>query len=97
MVTVGQTTVYQAKDPDSAQRLAQVLSDDTAKRPGSAAAAAVPGLPQSRCVRIDDSGGLVPRYWCIASVDRYAFKAVARELDNAQQELAAQYRILTTS
>lgn len=96
VVSVGQTTVYQAKDPDSARRLAQVLSDDTAKSPGSEAAAAVPGLPQSRCVRVDDSGGLVSRHWCIASVDRYAFKAVARQLDNAQQELAAQYRILTS-
>jgi hypothetical protein len=96
VVSVGQTTVYQTTDPDSAQRLAQVLSDDTAKRPGSEAAAAVPGLPQSRCVRIDNSGGLVQRHWCIASVDRYAFKAVARQLDNAQQELAAQYRVLTS-
>jgi hypothetical protein len=29
------------------------------------------------------------------SKSRYAFKTVARQLGNAQQQLAAQYRILT--
>lgn len=95
VVSVGQTTVYQTKDPDSARRLAQLLGDETAKSPGAAAVPAVPGLPQSRCIRIDDSG-LVSRHWCITTVGRYAFKAAARQLDNSQQALAAQYRILTS-
>jgi hypothetical protein len=94
VVSVRQTTVYQARDPDSAQRLAQTLADDTARRPASQPAPMVPGLPASRCVRIDEEGGLVPRYWCIDAVDRFAFKAVARQLDNAHQQMAAQYRIL---
>jgi hypothetical protein len=42
-----------------------------------------------------DAGGLVPHFWCIATADRYAFKTAARQLANAQQQLAAQYRILT--
>jgi hypothetical protein len=96
VVSNGQTMVYQTKDADSAQRLAQALSDDTEKSPGSQPAPAVAGLPQSRCVQIIDSGGLVTRYWCIATVDRYAFKAIAREYDNAAQQLAAQYRVLTS-
>jgi hypothetical protein len=95
VVSVGQTTVYQAKNPESAQRLAQALGDDTARRPASHSAPAVPGLPQSRCVRLDEENGLVPRYWCIATVDRFAIKAVARQVDNAHQQLAAQYLILT--
>jgi hypothetical protein len=39
------------------------------------------------------SDGLVPRYWCLAG--RYAIKAVARQLDTAYQQIAAQYRMLT--
>jgi len=95
VVSVGQTTVYRAKDPESAQRLAKALGDDTARRPASHSAQAVAGLPQSRCVRLDEENGLVPRHWCIATVDRFAVKAVARQLDNTHQELAAQYLILT--
>jgi hypothetical protein len=72
-----------------AQRAGHKRSPTTLPR-----AAAVPGLPQSRCPRIDDSGGLVPRNWCIATIDRFAFKAVARQLDKAHQQMAAQYRIL---
>lgn len=94
IVSTSQTTVYQAMDPASAQRLAQALGDGTAQLPASQPAPAVPGLPQSRCLRIDEEGGLIPRYWCIATADRFAFKAVARELDNAHQQMAAQYRIL---
>lgn len=94
VVAVSQTTVYQAADGDGAERLARALGDDTAARPASQPASAVPGLPQSRCVRIDDSGGLIPKHWCIATAGRYAFKAVARQLDNAHQQMAAQYLML---
>ncbi|MGH3552439.1 MAG: DUF7373 family lipoprotein [Mycobacterium sp.] len=95
VVSISQTTVYRAGDPDGARRLAQSLGDATAQRPASQPAAVVPGLPGSRCVRIDGEGGLVPRYSCIAAADRFAFKAVARQLDNARQQIAAQYLILT--
>ncbi|MGH3556561.1 MAG: DUF7373 family lipoprotein [Mycobacterium sp.] len=94
VVSISQTTVYRAGDPDGARRLAQSLGDATAQRPASQPAAAVPGLPASRCVRIDGEGGLVPRYSCIAAVDRFAFKAVAREENNAHQQMAAQYLIV---
>lgn len=95
VVSIGQTTVYRAKDAAGARRLAQALGDDIAKRPGSQPAPTVPGLPASRCRQIDAESGLVPRYSCIATFDRFAFKAVARQLDNAQQQMAAQYLILT--
>jgi hypothetical protein len=44
---------------------------------------------------LDDAGGLVPHFWCIATDDRDVLKTVARQLANAQQQLAAQCRILT--
>jgi hypothetical protein len=94
-VATNLTTVYQAKDPASAQALAQTYSDVAGKTPGAQAASPVPGLPQSRCTRVAGANGLVPRYWCLAAGDRYTIKAIARELDNAHQQVAAQYRMLT--
>ncbi|MGO4444469.1 hypothetical protein AB4Z42_14030 [Mycobacterium sp. 2YAF39] len=94
-VAVSQTTVYQARDAAAAQRLAQALGDDTAQRQAAQPAAEVPGLAGSRCVRIDGAGGLIPHHWCVATSGRYTFKAVARELNNAHQQMAAQYLMLS--
>jgi hypothetical protein len=45
---------------------------------------------QQRPRRCDDgSPATLPHHPCIASVDRYAFKTVARQLGNTQQQLAA--------
>lgn len=94
-VSVNLTTVYQAKDPAAAQTLAQAYGDNVAKMPSAQAAPPVPGLPQSRCTKVAGAGGLVPRYWCLSGADRYTIKAIARQLDTAHQQVAAQYRILT--
>jgi len=94
-VSVNLATVYQAKDPASAQTLADAYSDIAAKTPAAQAASPVPGLPQSRCTRVAGANGLVPRYWCLAASGRYTVKTVARQLDSAQRQMAAQYRILT--
>lgn len=93
-VSVNLTTVYQAKDPAAARTLAHAYSDAAAKSPAAQAASPVPGLPESRCTKVAGPGGLVPRYWCLANAGRYAIGAIARQLDNARQQIAAQYRIL---
>jgi len=94
-VAINLTTVYQAADPARAQTLAEAYSDTAAKTEGAQPAPPVPGLPQSRCTRVPEAGGLIPRYWCLAAAGRYTIKAVARQVDNAHQQIAAQYRILT--
>jgi hypothetical protein len=94
-VSTNLTTIYRAKSPDSAHKLVQVYSDALTAAPAAQAASGVSGLPQSRCTRIPGSGGLVPRYWCLAAADRYMIKTVARQLDTAHQQAAAQYRIIT--
>jgi hypothetical protein len=93
-MATSKTTIYRARDAAGARRLAQMLGDDATRRPAAQPAAAVAGLPQSRCVRLQELGGPLTRNWCIAAVDRFAFKAVARQLDDAQQQMAAQYRML---
>jgi len=94
-VAINRTTVYQTRTPEQAQKLVQAYSDAVAATPAALAASAVPGLPQSRCLRIPGAGGLVPHHWCVAAAGRYMIKTVARQLDTAQQQVAAQYRILT--
>jgi hypothetical protein len=94
-VSINLATLYQAKDPASAQTLASAYSDVAAKTPGAQSASPVPGLPQSRCTRVAGSNGLVPRYWCLATSGRYVMKTVARQLDSAHQQMAAQYRTLS--
>jgi hypothetical protein len=94
-VSINLTTLYQAKDAAGAQTLAQTYTDIAVKTPGAQAASPVPGLPQSHCTRVAGSNGLVPRYWCLASAGRYTIKTIARQLDSAYQQIAAQYRMLT--
>ncbi|WAC93386.1 DUF7373 family lipoprotein [Mycobacterium sp. Aquia_213] len=97
LVSVNLTTVYQTRDPSAAQALAQGYGDFAGNTPAAQAASPVPGLPDSHCTRVAGSNGLVPRYWCLAVAGRYTIKTVARQLDNAQHQMAAQYRILTGS
>ena len=93
-VSFGLATVYQAKDADGAALLAQKLGDAAAEQPSSQATAAVPGLPQSCCTRVADAAGLVPKYNCLATVDRYVLTSLARDFARAQQQLAGQYLML---
>ncbi|HZC51584.1 MAG TPA: hypothetical protein VE441_03680 [Mycobacterium sp.] len=95
IVSTSLTTVHQAKDAASAQTLSQAYSDSAAATTAAQGAAPVPGLPQSRCTRVAGASGLVPHFWCVATAGRYAIKAVARQLDTAHQQIAAQYRMLT--
>ncbi|ORJ54353.1 DUF7373 family lipoprotein [Mycobacterium simiae] len=93
-VSINLDTLYQAKDPTAAQALASTLADAAAATPGAQDAASAPGMPQSHCTRVAGSNGLVPRYWCLASAGRYTIKTIARQLDKAQQQLSAQYRLV---
>lgn len=94
-VSLGLTTVYQARDAPAAETLLQQMADAAASRPTTQEAAAVPGMPASRCARVTDASGLVPKYQCLATVDRYVLKATSRDATRTQQQLAAQYRMLT--
>jgi hypothetical protein len=94
-VSINLDTVYQARDAAAAATLAKAYGDLVAASPSAQAAAPVPGLPDSRCTKASQLGGVIARYWCVTAVDRYMIKTVARQYDQAQQQLAAQYRMLT--
>ncbi|MBB3636091.1 hypothetical protein FHT43_006030 [Mycolicibacterium sp. BK607] len=93
-VSINLDTLYQARDAAAAQQLTKAYGDLVAATPSAQATAPVAGLPNSRCIRASQLGGVISRYWCVAAVDRFMIKTVARQLDQAQQQLAAQYRIL---
>jgi hypothetical protein len=93
-VSIGAGTLYRARDAAAAAALAKDFGDDVAKVPATQSAAGVPGLPDSRCLLVADANGLVPKYLCLATFDRYAFKTSARDFTRVQQQLAAQYRML---
>lgn len=93
-VAINRATIYQTADTGAAQKLLQAYGDNVAANQGSRPADGVPGLAQSRCILVPGAGGLVPHHWCLATAGRYLIKTIARQLDTAQQQLAAQYRIL---
>lgn len=94
-ISLGLATVYRAKDVASATRLVTQLGDAAAARPSSQPAEGVPGLPGSRCIQVSDGAGVAPKYLCLGTADRYVLKTLARDLDRVQEQLAAQYRMLT--
>jgi hypothetical protein len=95
VVSAGLTTVFQARDHSAAETLATGFADAAAQQPNSQQGAPVPGLPESRCVSIGGAVGAQPRYHCFASVDRFAFTSESKQPAIAQQQIAAQFKMLT--
>ncbi|EIU19788.1 hypothetical protein MA5S0422_0071 [Mycobacteroides abscessus 5S-0422] len=92
LMSGGAATVFQTKDAAAATRMMTGLIQLAAKgRPGQAGSKltdAVPNLPGSHCVADENSNT------CYATMDRYVIEAEQRELLDAQQLAAAQYRVL---
>ncbi|ASL12317.1 hypothetical protein MYCODSM44623_05643 (plasmid) [Mycobacterium intracellulare subsp. chimaera] len=98
-VAVDRTTVYEAVDTTGAQRAADGLVRIDVPFLGYHSAPGINGLPSARCFdRGSDSTDLgAVRFLCIATAERYAFKATAAQEVEAHQVIAAQYLMLTTS
>lgn len=97
-VAADRTTVYEAVDITGAQRAADGLVRTDVPFLGYHSAPGINGLPSARCFdRGPDSTDLgAVRFLCIATADRYAFKATAAQEIEAHQVIAAQYLMLTT-
>ncbi|MEU9808973.1 hypothetical protein [Mycobacterium sp. NPDC050853] len=92
LMSGGAATVFQTKDAAAAARMVTGLVQLAAKgRPGQAGATptdAVPNLPGSQCVADENSNT------CYAAAGRDVIEAGQRDLLDAQQLAAAQYRVL---
>lgn len=98
-VSVDRTTVWEAIDPTGALSAAQWIVRMDVPFLGYQTIAGINGLPSARCFdRGPSSPGLAAvRYLCVATADRYAFRATATQEAEAHQVIAAQYLMLTAS
>ncbi|MGV0810672.1 hypothetical protein ABQF34_01800 [Mycolicibacterium boenickei] len=88
----GVNKVYQTRDAAAARGLADTIAKDFAVT--GKPAASVPGMPSAKCYNVSDSTGLMSRYSCVATADRWAMVVVAPRERDAAQQLSAQYLML---
>jgi hypothetical protein len=88
-VAMGRTNVYQAKDARAAVTVTNSFGQEISAE-GTKAADPVPALPDSRCLAFPKG------FYCVAPAGRYAIEARSAQLADVQQQVAAQYVILTT-
>ncbi len=87
-VAMALTNVYEAKSPGLASMVVGSFDREVTAQ-GATAAAAVPGLPDSRCTARGKG------FYCVAAAGRYAVEVNAETLSDAHQQMAAQYILLT--
>lgn len=93
-VALGKTTIYQAEDTLGASRMARHLRAQWTAR-GLRATDDVPGLTGAACAQRGPAGDASSwPYACLIAVGRYAVTAHSDQLADAQQQIAAQYRLL---
>lgn len=81
------TNVYRLSDAYAAL----VLVDEFAADAEASAGKPVDGvqfMPASQCIQVTQG------FYCVASIDRYVIEARSRSLDDAHQQVAAQYTLL---
>ena len=81
------TNVYRSANYDAAVKIVEELSRQ-AEAAGADAVDGVRFMPDSRCLRTRND------FYCVAPADRFAIEAQSRSLEDAHQQLAAQYRLL---
>jgi hypothetical protein len=87
-VAMGKTNVYQAKDAQAAVSITTEFNQEISKE-GTTPAPAVPALPDSHCQTFPKG------FYCVAPAGQYAIEARGEQLPDVQQQVAAQYVILT--
>lgn len=91
----GGISVYQAGDEKGADQIVGQFVAESQDQSGMDKADPVPNFPGSHCNRRQDGEGAVVMFTCFAAADRYAFEATSAQLVDAQQQVAAQYLMLT--
>lgn len=89
----GWVSFYEARDGQAAQRISDNRVDAFTEY--GTPAEPVAGVPGSRCLTLDVPGLPEMRSFCSAVTDRYALDTYGDSLSDTQQQIAAQYAILT--
>lgn len=87
-VAIGLTNVYQTKDATAAKSVTEAFNAEVSTD-GTTAAAGVPGLPDSHCLAYPK------QFYCVAPAGEYAIEVRGAKLVDVQQQVAAQYIMLT--
>jgi len=87
-VAMAKTNVYQAKDAAGAVAITDSFGMEVTAE-GTKPAAPVPAIPHSHCMAFPKG------FYCVAPAGRYAIEARGEQLRDVQQQVAAQYVILT--
>ena len=86
-VAMGNTNVYQTRNPGAAVMVTNSFSEEVAKE--AKPADPVTALPDSHC------WALPKGFYCVAPAGQYAIEARSEQLLDVHQQLAAQYVMLT--
>jgi hypothetical protein len=89
LVAMAKTNVYQTKDSESAARIVDAFYAEL--QPTWEPAKPVNNLPNSRCLQLEDKS-----FYCLGAADRYAIETTSEKLLDAQQQVAAQYAMLSS-
>jgi hypothetical protein len=87
-VAMAKTNVYQARDASGAVTVTDSFGQEVSAE-GTKPADPVPALPDSHCMAFPKG------FYCVAAAGRYAIEARGEQLRDTQQQVAAQYVMLT--
>jgi hypothetical protein len=89
LVAMAKTNVYQTKDAEGAAGIVDEFYAEL--EPTSKPANPVKNMPDSRCLQLDDGA-----FYCLGTADNYAIETSGPNLLDTQQQVAAQYVMLTS-
>lgn len=87
-VAMGQTNVYKTKDAVTAKVVTESFNAEV-NADGTTAAPSVAALPDSHCLALSQ------QFYCVAPAAEYAIEVRSDALPDAQQQVSAQYAMLT--
>lgn len=88
-VAMAGANVYEAHDNPSARMIINSFNEEVSSMEGATEAAPVPEIPESHC------SGFPRAFYCVAPAGKYAIEIRGEKFEDVQQQVAAQYIILT--
>lgn len=90
-VAMAGANVYEARDNATARFITGAFDKEVTSMEGTTAAAPVPEIPDSHCTAFPQA------FYCVAPAANYAIEIRGQKFEDVQQQVAAQYIILTAA
>lgn len=88
-IAMAGANVYEARSPDSARMIIGSFDREVTAMEGATIASPIPELPDSHCMAFPKA------FYCVAPAGRYAIEITGTSFEDVQQQVAAQYILLT--